>query len=86
VAFLCLVYLVMKSIQNFGSIEMDINAVQNWVSENYMDLRILMISAFLVRFNTATIKLMSFKFGAEYVKIAHVILESKLYFSQNINY
>jgi hypothetical protein len=39
VAVLGLAYLAINSTQDFRYIETDINAVQNWRSENYMDLK-----------------------------------------------
>jgi hypothetical protein len=52
VAVLCLAYLAINSTQDFRYLETDINEVQNWLSENYMDLRVLEIFPFLVRYNS----------------------------------
>jgi hypothetical protein len=41
-----------STIKNFRQIEMDINAVQNYLYKKYMDLRVLVILPFLVRLNT----------------------------------
>jgi hypothetical protein len=51
VDILCLVYLVMKSIQDCRQMETDIKEVQNWLSENYMDLTVLVIFSFLAELN-----------------------------------
>jgi hypothetical protein len=48
----CLLYLVMKTLQDCRWIETDIKAAPNWLSKNYMDLRVLVIFSFLVRLNT----------------------------------
>jgi hypothetical protein len=51
VAVLCLVYLVINSTKHFRHLEININEVQDWCSENYMYLRVLVIFPFYVRHN-----------------------------------